>query len=153
MRSESFVRRGGLWVVAQLALLAAILVAGPFHRAASWPSLVASAPFLLVGAWLGIQGVRSLGSSRSALPEPLPGAKMVQEGIYSRVRHPLYASLLWLSAGWTLCWLSPASGGLSAMLFALLWGKSRSEETRLMRQYPGYSGYRRRVPAFLPRLG
>jgi protein-S-isoprenylcysteine O-methyltransferase Ste14 len=153
VRRESFVRRGGLWVVAQLALLTAILVAGPFHRTASWPSVVASMPFLVMGAWLGIWGVRGLGAARSALPEPLPGARLVQEGVYARVRHPLYASLLWLSAGWTLCWLSPVSGCLSAMLFVLLWGKSRSEETRLLRRYPGYSDYRRRVPAFLPRVG
>jgi hypothetical protein len=67
------------------------------------------------------------------------------------VRHPLYASLLWLSAGWTLCWLSPASGVALLLLLALLRAKASSEEARLIRIHPGYEAYRNRVPAFLPR--
>ncbi len=151
MIPSGFIARGGGWVVAQSILMSAMLVVGPWRGGASWLSLAAGFPFVLVGAVIGILGVRHLGVARSALPEPLPGAPLVQEGIYARVRHPLYASLLWLSAGWTLCWLSPASGVASLLLLALLLAKARVEEARLLRLHPGYEAYRSRVPAFLPR--
>ena len=151
MSPSGFFARGGGWVVAQSVLMIAILVAGPGWGRAGWPSVAVGLPFVLLGAWIGILGVRHLGAARSALPEPLPGAPLIQEGIYDRVRHPLYASLLWLSAGWTLCWLSPASGAASLLLLALLRAKARSEEARLIRLHPGYEAYRSRVPAFLPR--
>jgi protein-S-isoprenylcysteine O-methyltransferase Ste14 len=138
-------------VVAQSILISVILVAGPLQGKAFGFSVALGVPFFALGATIGILGVRHLGSARSALPEPLPGAPLVQEGIYARVRHPLYTSLLSLSAGWTLMWRSPTSAAASVLLLALLLAKARTEEIRLLRLHPGYAAYRSRVPAFLPR--
>ncbi len=72
---DSFIARGGIWVVTQFVLMVALLLAAPLsHR--SFPSHAAvtsiAVLMLLIGAWFGIRGVRDLGQQRTALPKPLP---------------------------------------------------------------------------------
>lgn len=148
--TPGFVGRGGFWVAAQTVLLVALALAGPGTGSVSWESAAVSVPLLLAGAWLGVAGYRCLGGARVAYPEPVPGAPLVTSGIYARVRHPLYAALLWLGAGWCVLWASAAAGGATLLLFVLLVAKARSEERRLMCLHPSYADYRRRVPAFFP---
>jgi protein-S-isoprenylcysteine O-methyltransferase Ste14 len=55
--------------------------------------------------------------------------------------------------GWALV-TSPAALVPAALLAVVLWGKSVREEAWLDERYPGYAGYRRRVPRrFIPFVG
>ena len=150
--TSGFIGRGGVWVAAQTVLLVTLALAGPGTGSVSWASAAVSVPFLVFGAWLGVAGYRCLGSARVAYPEPVLGAPLVTSGLYARVRHPLYAALLWLGVGWSVLWASATAGAATLLLFVLLVAKARSEERRLMRLHPSYVDYRRRVPAFFPFL-
>jgi protein-S-isoprenylcysteine O-methyltransferase Ste14 len=101
---------------------------------------------LAIGGW----GVRSLGPSLTPGTEPLPGAPLVTTGAYAHWRHPIYAGLVVLLAGYTLAW-SNWTMALIVGLAALQYfdAKARSEERWLLERYPEYQGYavhvRRRV--------
>jgi len=149
----SFRERGGLWVLAQLALMVAILAAGPGLRADSRPgwALFAAGILLLAGAATGLAGFAALGRNRTVFPRPNQASVLVSQGIYARIRHPLYTSVMCLAGAWSLGWWSWGTGTLAVGLAALLMAKARREEAWLRRQFPGYADYARRVPRFLPR--
>lgn len=149
---SGFVERGGLWVIAQTLLTMAALVTGPLQAADGWPRLWGILGIIMIttGAYFGIAGVMALGNSRTVYPCPLPDAQLIRTGIYRRVRHPLYTSLMLVTIGWGLCWSSSwalvGSGALSVMLVA----KAGVEERWLRKKYPSYAQYASEVPRFLP---
>lgn len=145
--------RGGAWVATQFVLMLALLGAGPMWRG-QWDarSAFAGAVLVLIGAWLGIAGVRVLGVNRTPFPAPKSGSELVTTGIYARVRHPLYASVIALGFGWALLWRSAPALALAAVQVVFFGLKAQLEERLLRAQFPGYADYAARVPRFLPRL-
>lgn len=103
-KPNSFFERGGAWVVIQFLLLTAVIVLGvAFHG--DWtpvPTIATGALLFILGGYFGIAGVIVLGGNRTAYPRPRAGSELVQRGIYARVRHPLYTSLMLASFGWAL---------------------------------------------------
>ena len=140
------------WVIGQSALMLAVVVLGATHRGA-WQSesgFVAGAALFAIGAVAGIWGVRSLGRSRTPNPTPRPDAELVQSGIYKRLRHPLYSSVMLASLGWALLWQSAAALAANVVLWVFLDAKARLEERLLLAKFPDYSGYQQRTWRFFP---
>ena len=105
-----------------------------------------------VGLALAAWGIVSLGPSLTSFPRPAEGATFRDEGAYRIVRHPIYAGLLLLAAGWSLV-RSPLALVATVLLVVVLELKSRHEESMLLATYPEYSTYRERVRwRFLPGL-
>jgi protein-S-isoprenylcysteine O-methyltransferase Ste14 len=73
------------------------------------------------------------------------GQKVIDSGIYSLIRHPIYSGNFWLFGGLSV-WLGSyaALGGLVVLLVATV-ARIAMEETYLRANLPGYSDYARRV--------
>lgn len=152
MRDSDFIQRGGLWVATQNALTVAALLLAPLFRG-QWehPLIVALGIGLFsFGGWVGLAGVRALGRNRTPFPQPLADSALVQHGIYARVRHPLYSSLIFTSFGWALGWGSWVGLAAAGSLTLLLHCKARNEERWLRLRYPSYDAYAQCVSRFLP---
>lgn len=105
------------------------------------------APLIAAGIALASWGVRSLGRSLTPGTEPLPGAPLVTSGAYAHVRHPIYAGIVLLLAGYTLAWSNWTLALLAGVLVrAYFDGKARAEERWLVRRHPTYQAYMRQVP-------
>lgn len=108
-----------------------------------WLGVPLIAAGLAVAAW----GVRSLGRSLTPGTEPLPRAQLVTRGAYAHSRHPIYAGIVLVLAGYTLAWsnwmLALVVGFVALGYFA---GKARAEERWLIERYPSYETYMRQVP-------
>jgi protein-S-isoprenylcysteine O-methyltransferase Ste14 len=147
--------RGEWYVVIQAILLALVLAAPAFDRAA-WgePWSMASLGFgdllLIAGIILGVGGLVRLGHNLTPLPHPKKDATLVEGGVYSLVRHPIYVGLVLASLGWGLLWRSPATLALAALLLVFFDIKSRREELWLVRAFPRYEAYQRRVKKLIP---
>ncbi len=151
----SFAARGGGWVVVQSILMAAVILLavvfpGDWTRT---PVSLAGALLFGAGGYVGIAGVIVLGRNRTPFPQPRPGSELVQHGIYARVRHPLYTSVLLASLGWALLWQSMTASIAALALIPFFHAKARREEVRLRAQFSNYDEYARRVPPYLPRIG
>jgi len=152
MSDDGFIQRGGWWVVAQNALTLAVLVLAPLFRG-HWHNTavtVAGVVLLGVGACFGIAGVRVLGRNLTPYPKPLKDSTLVQCGVYALMRHPLYSSLIFASAGWALAWSSGAGLAAALVLSIVLDAKARHEERWLREKYPDYAAYSGRVRRLLP---
>ena len=150
----SFLERGGTWVVMQSLLMTAVIVLGVAARGGwtNMPVMVAGAFLFLLGGYCGIAGVIVLGRNRTPYPEPREGSELVQSGIYARVRHPLYTSVILASFGWAMIWQSRPALVAALVLAPFFHAKSKREERSLRERFPGYEDYARRVPRFIPRL-
>jgi protein-S-isoprenylcysteine O-methyltransferase Ste14 len=152
--TNTFLARGGIWVLAQSVLLLAVLGLGVMFPG-DWtriPVILVGAVFFIVGGYFGIAGVLVLGKNRTPYPQPRDGSALVQHGIYARVRHPLYTSVMLASLGWALLWQSAAAFIAALTLIPFFYAKAIQEERWLGQTFSSYEDYARRVPRFFPRL-
>lgn len=153
-RLPSLGPRGEGWVAAQVALLAAVAAVGTlgvrWPEEARLPRLVAAALLGAAGAWLVTAGSLSLGRTITPMPRPHDRAVLKQDGVYARVRHPIYGGVMLLAFAWSLFsspWALIPSGALAILLLM----KARLEEHWLSERYPDYPDYALRVRRrFLP---
>ena len=142
------------WVVLQTVFIAAVAIAGAAGPVWTGPLRVAAGAIgaALIGAgWvLVFVGWHALGPSFSPNPRPVPGGRLVETGIYARVRHPIYGGVIVAGVGWGLLAASLLALGLGVALAAVYLLKSEREEAWLAERYPGYDAYRRRTSRFLP---
>ena len=81
------------------------------------------------------------------------GATLLDQGLYARVRHPRYLSLLIGATGWAMMANHAASYLMVAALVPGVWLVASVEEQELVERFgDAYRDYCTRVPAVLPRL-
>jgi len=104
---------------------------------------------LMALAWiLAVRGLRVIFGEERTVPV------VIQEGVFGRVRHPIYLGAVLLYLGLLVTTLSLAAAGVwiaAILMYHLL---SRHEEERMAAKFgEAYESYRRRVPMWLPRMG
>ena len=111
--------------------------------------LIISILFLMLGAWLGIMGVRQ---TTLKVTETHRTEKIVTTGVYSIVRHPQYfggllahMGISFLLSGWFSLLATP-------LMVVLVYFISKKEEKELVREFgKQYKDYKKNVPMFIPK--
>lgn len=146
--------RGEGWVIVQFVLLGLLLIMpriGPaWPRWLLWAGRAAGLPLLLGGIGLIAAAFRDLGPNLTPLPKPKDDSRLVRDGLYGIVRHPIYAGVLLLAFGVGALTGSTSRLAVAAALLALLNAKANREEGWLLERYPEYAAYRREVPKLFP---
>ena len=108
--------------------------------------------FLLgIGAYVNIRGRVDLGKQWSDHIRIYEDHRIVSEGVYSLVRHPLYASLIWMFFGSAMLYLNWPVFLLNAFVFVpAIYFRARQEERMLVERFSEYDEYRKNVPMFFP---
>lgn len=82
------------------------------------------------------------------------GEKLVTIGVHSRVRHPQYSGLFLVTIGFLIQWPSLTTLIMWPILIFAYYRLATREERDLEKQFgEEFADYKRRVPAFVPRLG
>jgi protein-S-isoprenylcysteine O-methyltransferase Ste14 len=148
------------WVAGQLALILAVAVLGALALPAAFEDggfvralqIIAGAVLMVTGALVVWIGRGDLGPSLAPTPRPRSDGQLIVQGIYARVRHPIYAGIIELAIGWAGLTGSGWAFAVSLVLAIWLDLKSRREEAWLVERYPEYAAYRERTPRFRPRF-
>jgi protein-S-isoprenylcysteine O-methyltransferase Ste14 len=146
-----FGTRGEVYVAAQAVLTICIVLGGvPF--VGDLAMFLGGPVLLLAGAALIFIAVNDLGASLSPWPVPSSNSELQTDGIYGELRHPTYAGVLAVCAGFSILTGSANRLLLTAFLFYLFEIKTDKEEEELIKLYPQeYVGYREKVPTkFFP---
>lgn len=148
--------RGEGWVAIQLVLLAGIGLAGLAGPAwsgdARLVTLAIGSGIGLAGFVLAIAGIVQLREAITPFPYPTANARLLDGGAYRLVRHPIYAGIVAMAAGYGLVTASPLVLGLALVLLGFFGLKSAREETWLSARFPEYGAYRRRTRRLVPWL-
>jgi protein-S-isoprenylcysteine O-methyltransferase Ste14 len=150
--------RRNRWIFIPVAVLSVVLVwFPPFADARDWLTLDDQVtPYIglalfVVGGILRIVPVFVLGRRFSGLVAIQPGHRLQTSGLYGLIRHPSYAGLVIMIAGYVLvfrCWLGLL--GVAALL-AVLVVRINAEEAMLASEFgDDYAAYRRRTWRLLP---
>ena len=97
---------------------------------------------------LGVYLLRHAGKPTDALEAT---TQLVKSGIYRFIRHPLYASLLFL--GWGIFFKSPSllEGCLAAVSTAFLYATARADEAECLVKFgEDYAEYMKKTRMFIP---
>lgn len=146
---SEFARRGGWWVVAQVAIFAGFVWS--LGLRAEFPAVLRIVGWALAGAGaaLAVGGLMALGPSLTPYPEPLPTGRLIGRGPYRLVRHPIYGGLCLGAVGLALGAASVAALGVALGLLGFFRWKAHREEQRLLAAYPDYAAYRTQTPRML----
>ena len=156
-------RKGGLeTVLLTLAWMSFFLplvwIVSPALAFADYPLLpipyATGAACLVVGLWVFHRTHADLGTNWSITLEVREGHRLVTHGVYARIRHPMYSSLLLYSIGQALAlpnWLAGPSYLVAlGLLVALRLGP---EERMMIEEFGGeYEDYRARTRRLVPGL-
>lgn len=149
--SQADLRRARLLVTSQVLLLAVLAL--PTHRRDP-PAPQSLRIVARVGEVTGLAVVAvaggSLGSGLTPLPLPTARAQLRTQGMYRRVRHPIYSGLLLSAAARTAASGSRRHAVAFLLLTVLLGVKARWEEERLVDRFPSYPCYAAVTPRFVP---
>jgi protein-S-isoprenylcysteine O-methyltransferase Ste14 len=144
--------RGEAWTALSLVLILSVLGGGiplPFLNSAL--TFLAGPGLMLAGAGLLLASVNDLGS-RNLTPflTPTSRGSLVTDGIYAKIRHPIYSGLIALCGGFSI-WTEDSNRlVLTAVLYFLLGIKAEKEEEELLKKFPQYAEYRDRSGKFFP---
>lgn len=105
---------------------------------------------LIAAAVIAIAGAKALGRNLTPFPKPGDHAELVEHGIYTKIRHPLYTAVILAGFGWALLWLSWPAAVVAVVLIPFFHAKSCREEAFLRLKFPGYREYETRTNRFIP---
>jgi len=111
--------------------------------------LVASALFLITGAWIAIKGVKEV---TLKVAETHRTDKIVTTGIYSIVRHPQHLGAILAHMGLSVLFSAWYSLLFTPMMAVIIYLISKKEEDELIREFgKDYEDYKKKVGMFLPK--
>lgn len=151
-------RRGELLVLIQFVLLFGFILMPQWSPLAT-PDWLAATELgrwaVLTIAWAIAIGFGALGSMHlreyiTPLPYPVEHNRLVQHGVYTLVRHPLYSSQLFAAFGWVVFTLSLSHLVVLVVGFLFFDFKASREEEWLTARHPEYKDYAQRVRKFIP---
>jgi protein-S-isoprenylcysteine O-methyltransferase Ste14 len=107
-------------------------------------------PFITMGAYLGIFGVKQ---TTIKVAEIHRTEKIVTTGVYSKIRHPQYLGGLLAHLGISLLLSSLFSLYVTPVMVSLIYLVSKKEEEELIREFGEvYKDYIKNVPMFIPKV-
>lgn len=108
---------------------------------------------MMVGCIVNLLGRLHLGRNWANQVTVYEDQTLVTGGVFGVVRHPLYASLIWMFVGASLVYLNYAALLATVCIFIpAMYYRAKQEETLLAAQFPEYEAYRKRVGMFFPKL-
>ncbi|RIX76324.1 protein-S-isoprenylcysteine O-methyltransferase [Acidovorax cavernicola] len=137
--------------------LPALLLLTPWLDAANYTrpeALTWVGTVVMAGAlWLFWRSHADLGASWSVTLELNQDHRLVTQGVYRRIRHPMYASFFAMAIGQALLLSNWIAGGAALLAISLLYIVRTPNEERMMLESFGdeYRDYMRRTGGILPR--
>jgi protein-S-isoprenylcysteine O-methyltransferase Ste14 len=149
----------GLLVLAWVGFFVPLIwVATPAFSFAEYPlraaPLAAGVACLAIGLWLFYRSHADLGTNWSITLEVREGHRLVTQGVYHRVRHPMYSALLLYSLGQALVIPNWVAGLSNLVAFVILLAFRVGPEERMMAQQFGneYAQYAARTSRLIPHV-
>ena len=104
----------------------------------------------LLAITIAVKAFWDLRSSFAVAPKPHSQAKLVTSGIYSKIRHPMYSSIILISTAYLLYRYSVVTLASSFVIVLFFIIKIQVEDKMLTDQFPEYKEYKENTGSLLP---
>lgn len=117
-------------------------------------ALISIGAFIMaVGCIVNIKGRMKLGRNWSNQIKIYDDHYFVASGAYRFVRHPLYASLIWMFFGASFVYLNYLAFLSNLIIFIpFMYHRAKQEEEMLVKEFGEYKNYQTKVGMFFPKL-
>ena len=141
----------GLWISPQPRFYLVVYQPTSFSYIESpFVQFIVAIALIIPGAWLGIKGVSDIGLEPS---ETHRSRKIINTGLYSRMRHPQYTGAMLSHIGMTFLFSALYSLLVTPFVIIINYILCWKEERELVREFgEEYESYRKSVPMFIPRF-
>src|SRR5437870_5919799 len=150
-------RESGLLVLAWFGFFVPLIwVASPAFSFAEYAlgtgPLVAGVMCLVIGLWLFYRSHADLGTNWSITLEVREQHRLITQGVYRRIRHPMYLALVLYSVGHALVIPNWVAGPSNLVAFTILFGlRVPAEEKMMVREFgDDYALYSARTKRLIP---
>jgi protein-S-isoprenylcysteine O-methyltransferase Ste14 len=147
----------GLLVLAWMGFFVPLIwLASPALSFAEYPlrlgPLVAGVPCFVIGLWLFYRSHADLGANWSITLEVREQHRVITQGVYRRIRHPMYLALLLYAVGHALVIPNWVAGPSNLIAFAILFTlRVRAEEQMMLDEFGDeYAAYTARTKRLVP---
>ena len=108
---------------------------------------------LVTGCFVNIKGRFNLGKNWSNQIKIYNDHSFISEGAYRFVRHPLYASIIWMFLAACFIYVNYVAL-LSVLLIFIpfMYYRAKQEEDLLVKEFPNYKDYQLKVGMFFPKI-
>jgi protein-S-isoprenylcysteine O-methyltransferase Ste14 len=133
-----------------------IWIASPVFSFAEYPlrivPLIAGIVAFVIGLWLFYRAHADLGTNWSITLEVREKHRLITQGIYRRIRHPMYSGLLLYGLAHALVIPNWVAGSSNVVAFAVLYAfRVRAEEAMMLEQFGDeYREYMARTNRLIP---
>lgn len=118
----------------------------------SLPVLIGSL-ILVCGCFVNIKGRFNLGKNWSNQIKIYKDHYFVSSGVYKFVRHPLYASIIWMFFGASLIYANCLAFLSNLVIFIpFMYYRAKQEENLLIKEFEDYKNYQIKTGMFFPKL-
>jgi len=108
---------------------------------------------LILGIYFNVAGRFYLGKNWANQIKIYKSHNLVTEGTYRTVRHPLYASLIWIFYACSILYFNWVAFLLNTFIFIpMMYYRAKQEERLLSEQFKNYKDYSRKVGMFFPKI-
>jgi protein-S-isoprenylcysteine O-methyltransferase Ste14 len=108
---------------------------------------------ILLGAYFNIKGRMMLGKNWANQIKIYKNQTLVTKGVYSIVRHPLYASLIWMFYAASFIYFNWLAFLINSLIFVPFMSYRANQEERLLeKEFKNYKTYKKQVGMFFPRI-
>lgn len=108
---------------------------------------------LILGCIVNIIGRRYLGDNWANHIKIYESHTLVTKGVYKIVRHPLYASIIWMFYAGSLIYRNIMCFVLNTFVFIpFMYYRAKQEETLLMKRFNEYNNYKKVTGMFFPKI-
>jgi protein-S-isoprenylcysteine O-methyltransferase Ste14 len=108
---------------------------------------------MVAGCYVNVKGRLKLKHNWANQVTIYTNQTLVTDGVYRIVRHPLYASIIWMLMSGCLIYSNFIALLSTVFVFIpMMYYRARQEEKVLSSEFKGYQEYRQRVGMFFPKL-
>lgn len=107
----------------------------------------------IIGTYVNVKGRLLLGKNWANQIKIYENQTLVTKGVYSIVRHPLYASLIWIFYAASIIYLNYFAFLANTLIFIpFMYYRAKQEEEMLKEQFKNYALYIKQVGMFFPKI-
>jgi len=108
---------------------------------------------ILIGVYFNLSGRVLLGKNWANQIKIYKNHTLVRKGVYNIVRHPLYASLIWIFYACSILYANWLAFLLNTLIFVpMMYYRAGQEEKLLAEQFKNYKDYIKEVGMFIPKF-